>query len=145
MARDIQLINCSGVTVHGDVERFIGLGVDGLTIDNTYSNSILIGHRVSPLKPVITPVTADFTIDGKTSIYEIDLDVTGIGITCTWDAVAYPIQVVFKIVSNTSAVDFFIDCGLVTIDGNVSPYTTGLITNDSLTVYSNGTVLYIIQ
>jgi hypothetical protein len=145
MARDIQLINCSGVTVHGDVERFIGLGVDGLTIDNTYSNSILIGHSVAPLKPVITPVTADFTIDGKTSIYEIDLDVTGIGITCTWDAVAYPIQVVFKIVSNTSAVDFFIDCGLVTIDGNVSPYTTGLITNDSLTVYSNGTVLYIIQ
>ena len=145
MARDIQLINCSGVTVHGDVDRFIALGVDSLVIDNTYSGVLLIGHEVAPFRPVITPITEDFTIDGKTSIYEINLDVTGIGITCTWDVVAYPIQVVFKIVSNTGAYVFSIDGGVADVDGNASPYATGLVSYDSLTVYSNGTNLNIIQ
>lgn len=144
MARDIQLINCSGVTVHGDVERFIALGVDSLVIDNTYSGILLIGHEVAPFRPVVTPVTEDFTVDGRTAIYEINLDTTGIGITCTWDAAAYPIQVVFKIVSNTSGVSFIIDGGAATIDGNASPFTTGLVTYESLTVYSNGTNLNII-
>ena len=146
MARDIQLINCSGVTVHGDVDRFIALGVDSLVIDNTYSGVLLIGHEVAPFRPVVTRVTSDFTVDSRTAIYEIDLDTTGIAFTCTWDAVAYPIQVVFKIVSNTGAYAFSIsESGGGTIDGNASPYATGLTTYGSLTVYSNGTNLYIIQ
>lgn len=144
MARDIQLINCSGVTVHGDVDRFIALGVDSLVIDNTYSGVLLIGHSLAAIKPVITSVTDNFTIDGRTAIYEVDLDAIGVGITCTWDVAAYPIQVVFKITDNTSGAPLIIDCGAATIDGNASPWTTGLVTYDSLTIYSNGTNLNII-
>ncbi len=144
MARDIQLINCSGVTVHGDVDRFIAMGVDSLVIDNTYSGVLLIGHEVAPFRPVVTRVTSDFTVDGRTAIYEIDLDTTGIAFTCTWDAVAYPIQLTFKCVANTSVANFSIDGGAATIDGNASPYVTGMATYDSITVYSNGTNLFII-
>jgi hypothetical protein len=144
MANNIQLINCSGVIVKGDVERFIALGVDGLEVDNTYNNTIIIGHVMGALRPNVSAVTTDFTIDGKYQIYEIDLDTTGIDITCTWDAVAYPYQITFKIVSNTSALDFIINGGAATIDGYATPFTTGLITWESLTIYSNGTNLRII-
>ena len=58
--------------------------------------------------------------------------------------VAYPIQLTFKCVANTSVANFSIDGGAATIDGNASPYVTGMATYDSITVYSNGTNLFII-
>ena len=104
----------------------------------------MINGLVAP-RPGILAVTADFTINGLYSIYEIDLDSTGIDITCTWDAATYPIEVTFKIVSNTSALNFIItESASGTIDGNATPFTTGLITWESLTTYSNGTNLRII-
>lgn len=148
MARDIQLINCSGVLVHSDVDRFIGLGIDGLVIDNTYNGMIVIGHTMGAVKPRINFVTGDFTIDGKYSIHEIDLDAIGADVNCTWVASTFPIQQIFKITNNTGAWNFVITTDplptAVTIDGNAIPYTTGLVTYDSLTVYSNGTNFNII-
>ena len=142
-ADNIQLVGCVGVVVNGDVENFIGVNLTNRVIDSSYSNSTIVGKQ----NPRILRVTADFTIDGLYDIYEIDLDTAGLNITCTWDVDIYPIQVSFKMYSNTSALDFIIDdvnSPTTTIDGNALPFTTGLITYESLTVYSNRLKLNII-
>lgn len=147
-AESIILQNCTNVLVGSDVENFMGVGLSDLAIDNTYSNTTLIGNPVGAIKPRTLQVTGDFTIDGKYQIYEIDLDTAAADINCTWVAATYPIQVVFKIVSNTGGYDFIITTdplptGML-IDGNAIPYTTLLTTNDAIKVYSNGTNLYMI-
>jgi hypothetical protein len=143
----ISLINCTGVVVEGNVTNFAAIGLSNTRIDSTYSNTI----ETIADKPKILRVTSDFTIDGNYDIYEVDLDSIGVPITCTWDAVAHPIQVVFKIVSNASGMAFTIDditsppsSPPQTIDGNSLPWISGLVTYDSITVYSNGTSLNII-
>ena len=148
MASSIQLINCQRVVVESDVVNFTGVGLSDVTIDSTYSNTTQIGNPVGATKPNINFVTGDFTIDGKHSIHEIDLDAIGAAVNCTWVASLFPIQQIFKITNNTGVWNFNITTDplptTITIDGAALPYTTGLTTNQSLTVYSNGTDLKII-
>ena len=143
-ANNVHLVGCSGVVVNGDVRNFTGTNLVNRVIDSTFNNKTEIGKQAIR----VLVVTADFTIDGLYDVYEIDLDASGIAITCTWDVWNYPIQAVFKIVSNTGAYAFSIDDNnspSTTIDGSALPYATGLVTNDSLTVYSNKSKLYIIS
>lgn len=86
----------------------------------------------------------DFTVDGSVRVYLIDLDSIGVDVTCFWNPANYPIQLTFKIVSNSSSLNFIIDASGQTIDGFASPFTTGAVENDSYEIISDGTNLYII-
>lgn len=146
MARDVQLINCSGTIVHGDVERFIGVGLGVMIIDNTYNDMMVVGSKMGAVAPNVSQVTGNFTVDGKYSIYEIDLDTIAGAVTCTWDAQLYGLQIGFKITNNAGVYAFnLVESGGGTVDGNPVPYTTGLATNGALIVYSNGTDLKILS
>ncbi len=120
------------------------MGLNGLIIDNTYNDMILIGHSLGALKPSIAQKDFDFTVDGKHQIYEVDLDALGTDVVAEWNPTTTICQVTFKIVSNTGVYLFKIKSAPGTIDGNVSPYDTGAVTNSAYTVYSNGSNLYII-
>jgi len=142
-ANNVHLVGCTGVVVNGDVRNFTGTNLVNRVIDSTYNNKTEIGKQAVR----VLAVTADFIIDGLYDVYEIDLDASGIAITCTWDVWNYPIKVVFKIVSNTGVYEFTIDDNnspSTTIDGSAMPYTTILDTNGKLTVYSNKSKLYTI-
>jgi hypothetical protein len=147
-AQSAELFNGTDVVVN-NVSNFMGVNLTKTS--EVSSNLINLQDKVKvysdghgALGPRVLRVTSDFTIDGKYSIYEIDLDSTGVAITCTWDVYTYPIQVEFKIVSNTGSYAFYIDDNnspVTTIDGNAMPYTTGMATNDAKIIYSNGTTL----
>lgn len=151
-SENVQLFNSSEVVTEA-VNNFFGIGLSSTS--EVSSNSINFYDSVkifggadgglAAIKPRVLEVTGDFTIDGNYSIYEIDLDSIGTDVTCSWDIVTYPIQVTFKVVSNTSGLDFIISetsspalSPPATLDGNTFPVTTGLIENEALTIYSNG-------
>lgn len=154
-AESVEVFNSTDLVVNG-VENFLGVNLDSTSevlsdMINLQDKVKIYSDGVGALAPRVLRVTSDFTVDGKYAIYEIDLDTVGVAITCTWDAVLYPVQVVFKIVANTSNIAFYIDDQTSppssppqTLDGNSLPYDTGLLTYESITVYSNGTNLNII-
>jgi hypothetical protein len=155
----VSLFNSTDAIVVED--NFFGVNLD--SDSEIESNMINLQDKVKiysdghgALTPRVLRVTADFVVDGTYSIYEIDLDtgsggLPGFNITATWDAVAYPVTVTFKMVSNAGARAFYIDdmtsppsSPAQTIDGNSMPYTTGMLVYDSITAYSNGTNIFII-
>lgn len=145
-SKNVSLINCTGVFTNGDLINFIGVGLSNMVIDGTFSNK-----KIDASKIKVKRVTSDFTIDGTVDVYELDLDSIGVGITCIWDAVAFPIYQVFKIVSNSSYSAFTFDessspapSPAQTIDNNSMPYALTLTVNDAIRVYSNGSNLKII-
>jgi len=139
-ATSVQLVGCYNTVVNGDVLNFVGVNLRNRVIDNSFNNSTITGRN----KTKALRVTSSFSIDGLYDVYEIDLDATGVGITCTWDVDLFPIQVEFKVVANSSEYSFIIDdvnSPTTTIDSENLPYTTGLALNGSMIVYSNGTTL----
>jgi hypothetical protein len=152
---NVELFNSVGVET-ANIDNFMGVNLDAnsTVVSNAINladSLIIYSDGLAASKPRVLRVTSDFTVDGSYSIYEIDLDSIGVDITCTWDAVATVCQVVFKVVSNTGGLDFIIDdissppsSPPQTIDGQSLPHTTGLIENESITVYSNGTNLKVI-
>jgi hypothetical protein len=152
---NIQLFNSEGVEVNTPVSKFFGVNLDSTSVpaEDTINlaNHIVIGvNGIERFQPhVATAVTADFTIDGSHMIYEINLDTIGVDITCNWDAITYPIQVTFKIVSNTGGLNLIINDSSgfsppLTLDSVAMPVSLLLATNDAMTIYSNGVKLYII-
>ena len=153
-SEDIVLMNSDNVQVVG-VENFVGanLNEDSEVADdmiNLQDKVKIYSDGHGALAPRVLRVTSDFTVDGKYSIYEIDTGTAGLAITATWDAVAYPVEVTFKMIDDSGGGLSIDDMSSPpssppqTIDGNTMPWVTGLLTNDSITVYSNGTNLYII-
>ena len=124
MARDIQLINCSGVTVHGDVDRFIALGVDSLVIDNTYSDSILTGMDVPEV------ITSDTSITRSYHGKELYVDCTAGDVTLTWDIYNQNYLSVNVIRTDSSVNNLYFDStatyGTESFIGNAFPYNTGM-------------------
>lgn len=149
----VQLFNSDNVET-ANIDNFFGVNLDeNSTVTSDAINlqdSLIIGvNGVQRYRPHIETVSADFTIDGSHMIYEINLDTIGVDITCNWDAITYPIQVTFKIVSNTGGLNLIINdtSGFsppLTLDGVAMPVTLALATNDALTIYSNGVKLYTI-
>jgi len=154
-AESVAILNSTELTVVGE-SNFLGvnLSVDsevGSNMINLQDNVKIYSDGMGAIKPRVLRVTADFTVDGTYDIYEIDLDSIGVAITANWDVAAYEHKVTFKIVANTYNIAFYIDennsppvSPPPQIDGNALPYDTGMITYESITVYSNGTNLYII-
>jgi hypothetical protein len=131
-AENVQLINCTNVSVQGDVTNFVGIGLNGNTIIGLDSNKTINNTYVAPPTTKTLSVTDDFTIDGTYSTYLID---TFSGtIACTWPDSFKGLEITFKIIDDT--INFIItsDNLTLTIDGNLLPYTTGLVLYDSLTV-----------
>jgi hypothetical protein len=146
-----EIIGGNGNFIPPAVESFVLINSENYVATTDDSNTTRIGGSQQAITPNVLRVTSDFSVDGMYQIYEIDLDTIGVDITCTWDAVAYPYQVTFKIVSNTSALDFIIDdmtsppsSPPQTIDGSSLPFTTNMVTYDAITIYSNGTNLNVI-
>jgi hypothetical protein len=146
-----EIIGGSGNFIPPVVESFVLINSENYAATTDDNNTTRIGGSQQATQPNVLRVTSDFTIDGLYQIYEIDLDTIGVDITCTWDAVVYPYQITFKIVSNTSALDFIIDdmtsppsSPPQTIDGSSLPFTTNMVTYDAITIYSNGTNLNVI-
>jgi len=143
MARRGAAIATKNIIVASDVEGFVGVGVKDKTIDNSYNDTMLIESKVASIRPNVGTVTGNFTIDGKYQVYEIDLDTIGVGVTCTWDATAFPIRVTFKIINNSYSAPFTIsNTSGGGIDGTPSPYITGMVSMESRTYYASGTELY---
>ena len=152
---DVQLFNSTGIET-ANIDNFMGVNLTSTsTVISDAINlqdSLIVGvNGVQRFRPHIETISADFTIDGLNTIYEINLDSIGVDITCYWDVAAYPIQVTFKIVSNTGGLNFIIDetsspamSPSPTLDGNALPFTTGLVTYESITVYSNSLTLRVI-
>jgi hypothetical protein len=152
---NVEIINSTSVFADS-IDNFMGVNLDSSSVIesdmvNLQDTVVIYSNGLAAVKPRVALVTSDFTIDGTYSIYEINLDTIRVDITCYWDVATYPIQIVFKIVSNTGGLNFIIDetsspaiSPPPTIDGNVLPFSTGLMTNESLTVYSNSLTLRII-
>jgi hypothetical protein len=139
-AENILLINCTSVTVQGDVENFVGIGLTDTTIIKTDSYKTINNSYVAPPTNQTLLVQGDFTIDGSYTNYLIDTSITGtagLDLICTWPAALTGLQITFKIIDATG--DFVItsDDTALTIDGNALPYNTGLVLYDSLTVFMN--------
>jgi hypothetical protein len=145
----VTFIGSEDVQLQDTVDTFLGVGLTSTSEIESNSVNLFDSFRVNSSgmsyeSKTFQTVTSDFTVDGKTRVYLIDLDSIGVPVTCFWDATLYPIQLTFKIVSNTSNIDFIIDGGTAPVDGNTSPFTTGAITNDSYEAYSDGSHIYII-
>jgi hypothetical protein len=148
-SQSVSLIGSENVQLQDTVDTFVGVGLTSTSLIESNSVNLFDSFRVNSSgmsyeSKTFQTVTGDFTVDGKTRVYLIDLDSIGVPVTCVWDAALYPIQLTFKIVSNTSNIDFIIDGGTAPVDGNTSPFTTGAITNDSYEAYSDGSHIYII-
>lgn len=139
-ATNIQLINCTNVTVQGDVTDFIGIGLNNTTIIGLDSNKTINNTYVAPPTNKTLLVQNDFTIDGTYTNYLIDTSLTGtagLSLFCTWPAALTGLQINFKIIDATGAFRITSDDTALTIDGNALPYNTGLVLYDSLTVFMN--------
>lgn len=131
-ARSILLINCTNVTVQGDVTDFVGIGLSDTTIIGTDSGKTINNSDVAPSTTKTLSVTDDFTIDGRYSTYLIDTSSTTIA--CTWPDSFKGLEITFKIIDDTNNFIITSDNLTLTIDANALPYTTGLVLYDSLTV-----------
>jgi hypothetical protein len=141
MARDIQLINCSGVTVHGDVDRFIGMGLNSLVIDNTYSDSILTGMDVPE------DITADTDITRAYHGKELYVDCSGGDVTLTWDIYNQNYLSVIVIRIDSSVNNLYFDStstyGTESFIGNAFPYNTGMAQYECIPTRVKSDTLYI--
>ena len=148
-SESVMLIGSNNVQPTEAIDTFFGVGVseaesnsvnffDALRVNGGTDAGISYERKVFEVQ------NQDFTVDGSVRVYLIDLDSIGVDVTCFWDPANYPIQLTFKIVSNTSNLNFIIDASGQTIDGFASPFTTGAIENDSYEIISDGTNLYII-
>lgn len=136
-AENVQLINCTNVSVQGDVTNFVGIGLNGNTIIGLDSNKTINNSYVAPPTSKTLLVQGDFTIDGTYTTYLIDTFTTGtagVPLVCTWPEALKGLEITFKIIDATGTFEITSDNLTLTIDGNALPYDTGLLVYDSLTV-----------
>ena len=139
-ARSILLVNCTDVTVQGDVTDFVGIGLSNTTIIGIDSGKTINNTYVAPPTSKTLLVQNDFTIDGTYTNYLIDTSITGgagLNLICTWPVAFTGLEITFKIIDATGGFEITSDDTALTIDGNALPYTTGLVLYDSLTVFMN--------
>ena len=141
MASNVQLINCSGVVVHGDVDRFIGLGLDSLVIDNTYSDSMLT-IMDSPVD-ITTSTSITRAYHGK----ELYVDCTAGDVTLTWDIYTQDMLSVIVVRVDSSGNSLIFDStatyGTESFIGNAFPYNTGMAQYDCIPTRVKSDTLYI--
>lgn len=136
-ARGVLLVNCTDVTVQGDVTDFVGIGLSNTTIIGADSGKTINNSDVAPPKNQTLLVQNDFTIDGTYTTYLIDTFTTGtagVPLVCTWPEALKGLEITFKIIDATGTFEITSDNLTLTIDGNALPYDTGLLVYDSLTV-----------
>jgi hypothetical protein len=141
-ADSVLLINCTGVTVQGDVTNFVGIGLNNTTIIGTDSNKTINNSYVAPPVQNTLVVQGDFTIDGTYTNYLVDTSITGIAgvdLICTWPDALDGLEITFKLIDATGGFVITSDNLSLTIDGNALPYTTGLVLYDSMTVFKSPT------
>lgn len=142
MASNVHLLNCSGVVVNADVENFIGIGLTNVVRDYAYSNMVEIGQTIIS-RDASSLLAYDANATYAIKVYFVD---TGAGnVTLTIDPMAFQgMTLIFKCINDPH--DFILaeTTGVATIDGAAMPYTTGMVLNDSMWVYCDGTNFYII-
>lgn len=72
-AENVNLINCTNVSVNYDVENFTGIGLSNVTIDNTYNGKILSNTIYEgQVKNRTITITANYTVNPLYNTYIID-------------------------------------------------------------------------
>jgi hypothetical protein len=140
-AQSVQLLNCTGVVVNGDVESFVGIGLSNVVIDYTYSDTILNGNEAS------TRVTTSLTLDRTYHNRTVYVDATAGDITLTWNCSTMK-DVNVNIVRYDSSINkiYITDVGSFgteTFIGQSLPYDMGLIQYDAVPITSYTDTIYI--
>jgi hypothetical protein len=140
---NISLANCFDCVVESGVYDFVGVNLVGETITTADSGTVRIGSQAAPVFSSATK-TASFTVDPAIQLYYIDC--TAGNILATFDFTTSANMVFYFKRIDATANTFSIDdtTGLAAFDGNATPYNTGLVQWDSITVGNNGTDLFIL-
>ena len=141
-AESVSLTNCIGVVVQSDVVNFTGVGLTDIVIDNTYSNSSLMG---SDSANSIT-LTANTTIDATYNNRIVYVDCTAGNVTITWDVadmIDYKVYFV-KTDASVNTVIFTNNIGGGTVSGAAMPYVGIAAQWGKITLTTTGANLFII-
>ena len=141
-AQSVQLLNCTGVVVNGDVESFIGIGLDNVVIDYTYNNVTWS----SDLEHLSLSASATITRGYNNRIVYVDASLGDV--TVTWDIANMEHCRVTLIRTDASANKIYIDStnpyGTENYIGLAMPYDLGLVKYDSIELTSLTDTIYVI-
>jgi len=139
-AKNIQLINCTNVTVQGDTSNFVGIGLSNTTIIGLDSGKTINNSDVAPPRnQTLLVQNSYFVIDGTYANYLIDTSSSSPALRCEWPDALNGLEITFKLIDATNPFVILSDNMALTIDGNALPYTTGMVLYDSLTIFKSPT------
>lgn len=141
-ANSVQLLNCTGVVVNGDVESFVGIGLSDVVIDYTYSNVTWTAEYEHITLSTSTTISRYY----NNRIVYVDASLGDV--TITWDiANMEHCRVAFIRTDNTSNkvyIDSTNPYGTESYIGNGMPYYLGLFQYDSIELTSLTDTIYVI-
>lgn len=144
-ATNISLTSCTRVSVAPDVTNFVGINLTDMIIDSSYSNKTINNSTgvIENTELRTETKTGTFTVTLDVDLYYVDC--SGGNITANYDTTVYDYtnrKIVFKRI-DSSANTFTIDDGSglapFSVDGNASPWATGMVQYDVLPITYDGT------
>lgn len=137
-AQDIQLSNCTGVVVQGDVIGFRGIGLSNRVVTSA-DNYITV---TAPNTPIV--VTDDLSLDASYNNRILMVDATAANITLTWDCANMSGCLVYIIRTDASANTVSINDVDAIVDyiGTAVPVDLAMAQYDPRRITSNGTTIY---
>lgn len=147
-SESVMLIGSTDVQPTESIENFLGVGLSSSSEVisnevNLFNNFRVTNLGVLPFVQVAQTMNADFTVDGSSSVYFIDLSTNDV--TATFDMAATQGMVITFIITQTAGSDdFYIgeNTGVGTINGLACPHKTHSAQYDWYRVSSDGTLLY---
>ena len=147
-SESVMLIGSTDVQPTESIENFLGVGLSSSSEVisnevNLFNNFRVTNLGVLPFVQVAQTMNADFTVDGSSSVYFIDLSTNDV--TATFDMAATQGMVITFIITQTAGSDdFYIgeNTGVATINGLACPHKTHSAQYDWYRVSSDGTLLY---
>ena len=144
-SESVMLIGSNNVQPTEAIDTFFGVGVSEAESNsvNLFNNFRVTNLGVLPFKQTAVTQNANFTVDGSTLFYFIDI--TANDVTATFDIAATAgMRILFVIVDVAGGFKFYIDenTGVGSINGNACPYLTHSHQYDWYEVANDGTYLY---
>lgn len=132
------LLNCTNVTVVGNVVNFIGIGLENMVIDSTYSNSTVNGNEVTT-----TLTTGSYDLTKSSNNKTVYLDASGGDITLVWDPFTMNDAKLTIIREDGSANKIYLDTTVITGTENYKgaggfPIDLAMVQWDTLKLTSKG-------
>lgn len=147
-SESVMLIGSTDIQPTESIENFLGVGLSSSSEVisnevNLFNNFRVNQTGVLPFVQVAQTMNADFTVDGSSSVYFIDLSTNDV--TATFDMTAtHGMVITFIIIQKSGSDDFYIgeNTGVGTINGLACPHKTHSAQYDWYRVSSDGTLLY---